>query len=267
MNQRWWWQSHPKEDLNELNFLWTQWKVDSQFEKLPSKIPKLEPDDQNLSDKEDNEPSTAKTENDVEGDISPKPIAQASVQPPLISLPHDSQKCYNRLENNFNLTSKKYLYLNMKEYYNKIGQDVFSILPVTFHVKEGETDTEFIRFTQYFQNREREILECPDKTNAWIIKPGENSNRGAGITVCDNLDVIKQTLNDLAEKSKRTCIIQEYIEKPLLINKRKFDIRIFTLITSYNEGYVKGKFLSHFHDFYPYKFRLLLQRRVPEDIM
>ena len=39
----------------------------------------------------------------------------------------------------------------------------------------------------------------------------------------------------------RTYIIQKYIERPLLINKRKFDIRCFALITSIN-GLIKAYF-------------------------
>ena len=34
-------------------------------------------------------------------------------------------------------------------------------------------------------------------------------------------------------------ILQQYIDRPLLINKRKFDIRCFCLVTSIN-GYMKG---------------------------
>ena len=51
-------------------------------------------------------------------------------------------------------------------------------------------------------------------------------------------------LNNLAENTKRTSIIQQYIENPLLINKRKFDIRWYALITWYNEGYVKGYYYN-----------------------
>lgn len=44
------------------------------------------------------------------------------------------------------------------------------------------------------------------------------------------------------EKLKgRTVIIQSYISRPLLINNRKFDFRIFALFTSIN-GHVKGYF-------------------------
>lgn len=76
----------------------------------------------------------------------------------------------------------------------------------------------------------------------WIVKPGEYSNRGNGISVCYSLDDIHIRLKG-REKSNdgtpRTFIIQKYIEKPLLYKNRKFDIRHFMLITCLN-GSIKA---------------------------
>jgi hypothetical protein len=36
--------------------------------------------------------------------------------------------------------------------------------------------------------------ESINKFNAWIVKPGENTNRGNGITVCLDLNEIKAIL-------------------------------------------------------------------------
>ena len=87
--------------------------------------------------------------------------------------------------------------------------------------------------------------------NIWILKPGEYTNRGKGITVCSSLDEIKIRLKG-KEKCRNgkyhTFILQKYIEKPLLYNKRKFDIRHFMLMTCvngkfkgywYSEGYIR----------------------------
>ena len=76
----------------------------------------------------------------------------------------------------------------------------------------------------------------------WIVKPGENSNRGYGIKVCKTLDEIKSIIKQrekCVDGSYRTYIVQAYIEKPLLYNKRKFDLRHYMMITCVN-GILKG---------------------------
>jgi hypothetical protein len=55
-------------------------------------------------------------------------------------------KLYNKIEDNFHMNNKKALYLNMKNYYDALDQDVFDNLPLTFHIKEGLDDPEFQRF-------------------------------------------------------------------------------------------------------------------------
>ena len=104
--------------------------------------------------------------------------------------------------------------------------------------------------------------------NMWIVKPGENSNRGNGIQVwptlyevnnivrtCRPRQGILKVINksyyiekdtiDIATKvedvQRQTFIVQKYIDRPLLINKRKFDIRAFGMMTSIN-GILKGYF-------------------------
>ena len=38
MNIRWWWNSHQNENLDEVNFLWTPWILDSEVQKLPCNL-------------------------------------------------------------------------------------------------------------------------------------------------------------------------------------------------------------------------------------
>lgn len=66
-------------------------------------------------------------------------------------------KLYNKLEDNFHLSNKKALFLNMKNYYEAMNKDVFSALPVTFHIKSGQDDPEFSRFKAYYFKEEEEI--------------------------------------------------------------------------------------------------------------
>lgn len=80
-----------------------------------------------------------------------------------------------------------------------------------------------------------------DSFNLWILKP-TNLNRGRGIHVFRDLNtlhkLIKQycvgvdTPSDKRSRIKvNTFIIQKYIEKPLLIHNRKFDIRVWVCLT------------------------------------
>lgn len=86
------------------------------------------------------------------------------------------------------------------------------------------------------QNRKEEVH------NIWIIKPGENTNRGNGIKVCSSMNEIKDILNaNMYDYHNRTFILQKYIERPQLYQGRKFDIRCYGMMTSVN-GHLKGFF-------------------------
>ena len=115
------------------------------------------------------------------------------------------------MENNYHLSNKKALYYNMKIYYESSGQDWCSVLPLTFHIKEGPSDKEFQKFTEMFKDLDSGKGNCTFEKlgkQIWIVKPGENTNRGCGIQVCRELQQIKEIIsNTNVNGQKRSYII------------------------------------------------------------
>jgi hypothetical protein len=62
--------------------------------------------------------------------------------------------------------------------------------------------------------------------NVWIIK-ASNSSKGLGIKLFDKL-------SQVSDCKGTTRVLQKYIERPLLVNKRKFDLRCWVLVTDWN---------------------------------
>ena len=84
--------------------------------------------------------------------------------------------------------------------------------------------------------------------NMWIIKP-INLNRGRCIQVMNDTDAIVEYLQKIQEMKKiesenndnfkcEHIILQKYLEKPLLYQERKFDIRIWIMLIAGQENFV-----------------------------
>ncbi|CAD8123980.1 unnamed protein product [Paramecium sonneborni] len=164
-----------------------------------------------------------------------------------------NNKMHNHMQDNWHLGNKKALFYNMRNYMKIIKEEYTKYIPRTFHIQQGITDPEYIKFIDYYNKRQEEMKEQEKKLqmnykrdkkirpiSLWIVKPGECSNRGNGITVCqDLLDINKFIMEEQPDGRQRTYIIQQYIDNPFLYNKRKFDIRCYMLLTSQN-GILKG---------------------------
>jgi len=81
---------------------------------------------------------------------------------------------------------------------NKLNLD--TIVPKTFHIKT-KNDDEYRSFVKFFNECEKSIEDSKEK-NLWIVKPGEYSNRGKGITVCSEIDEVDEILNNVHKQEK-----------------------------------------------------------------
>ncbi|XP_072034688.1 polyglutamylase complex subunit TTLL1-like isoform X2 [Amphiura filiformis] len=81
-----------------------------------------------------------------------------------------------------------------------------------------------------------EFRKNPSST--WIMKPTGKA-RGIGIFLINRLSQLKKWSRDSktssfqAPSAKESYIISRYIDNPLLIGGKKFDLRIYVLVTSY----------------------------------
>ena len=73
------------------------------------------------------------------------------------------------MDNNKQLTNKKGVFINMREYYNAIGIDPFSILPETFLVK-NTGDNEFRKFETHYARITQKIKDMTQKQQFEIKK-------------------------------------------------------------------------------------------------
>ncbi len=90
------------------------------------------------------------------------------------------------------------------------------------------------------EEREKFFAQMPpedSKENLWILKPRESS-QGEGIFILWEFQELRKVFENprryLYDPVANPCIIQRYIQNPLLLDGRKSEIRIYWLIASLN---------------------------------
>lgn len=80
-----------------------------------------------------------------------------------------------------------------------------------------------------------EEKERTGKTGLWILKPSLG-DKAAGIIILNNLKKLKETV--MKDKDLVEWVLQKYVEKPLLVNKKKFHLRVHVLAVGRLKVYV-----------------------------
>lgn len=160
----------------------------------------------------------------------------------------------NHLENIKGICTKTGLIKSLRRFYKSLTSAssfyaVHDTTPTTFLVLPECNDPEFQAFVQRFQELDKGNYKkerIPSKHcagNVWLIKPAAE-NQGRGIEVFkNNLPEMRKFLS--SKQSNTYWVVQKYLERPLLYYGRKFDIRMWALITwkgelfYYKHGYIR----------------------------
>eukprot|EP01065_Artemidia_motanka_P033153 TRINITY_DN40114_c0_g1_i1.p1 TRINITY_DN40114_c0_g1~~TRINITY_DN40114_c0_g1_i1.p1 ORF type:complete len:407 (+),score=148.53 TRINITY_DN40114_c0_g1_i1:56-1276(+) len=145
---------------------------------------------------------------------------------------HDQQIC-NHFPNNGELTRKDSMAKNIKRYrkeFEKSGANIFNA--------DGETVGDFVPLTYSLPSDYALFIEEYKKSSSlWIVKPS-NRAQGKGIFIVTKLGQISKWAKQKWPQGESTAakdqfIISRYIEDPMLIGGKKFDLRLYVLVTSF----------------------------------
>uniref|UniRef100_A0A1A9ZEW7 Tubulin polyglutamylase TTLL4 n=1 Tax=Glossina pallidipes TaxID=7398 RepID=A0A1A9ZEW7_GLOPL len=118
----------------------------------------------------------------------------------------------NHLPGSFRIGRKDSCWKSLVKLKAKHGKKDFGFMPKTYIIPNdlGQLRKSWPKYAQ--------------RNVKWIIKPPAGA-RGTGIRVVDHWNQIPK---------RKPLIVQKYIERPLLINSSKFDLRLYVLVTSIN---------------------------------
>ncbi|XP_010626768.1 probable tubulin polyglutamylase TTLL9 isoform X2 [Fukomys damarensis] len=138
----------------------------------------------------------------------------------------------SHFRNHYELTHKNYMVKNLKRFRRQLEREAGKLeaAKCDFFPKTFEMPCEYHLFVEEFRKH-------PGIT--WIMKPVARS-QGKGIFLFrrlkDIMDWRKDTRSSDDQKDElpvENYVAQRYIENPYLIGGRKFDLRVYVLVTSY----------------------------------
>lgn len=131
----------------------------------------------------------------------------------------------NHYPNHFELTRKDLMVKNIKRYLKDISKDptvpIPDFVPVTYLLP-----ADYTLFVEEFRRYPNAM---------WIMKPTARS-QGKGVFIINKLAQIKKWSSNSrwAQMPLREAyVISRYIDNPLLVGGKKFDMRIYVLVTSF----------------------------------
>ena len=134
----------------------------------------------------------------------------------------NDRQLINHFPNHYELTRKDLMVKNIKRYAKELAKEGLNVplfVPTTYLLP-----ADYSLFVEEFRRR----------PYTWIMKPTSKA-RGIGIFIVNKLSQIKRWANNKwANTSTRdNYVISRYIDNTLLVGGKKFDLRLYALVTSY----------------------------------
>ncbi|XP_055692032.1 polyglutamylase complex subunit TTLL1 [Lutzomyia longipalpis] len=154
---------------------------------------------------------------------------------------HDNQ-IINHFPNHYELSRKDLLVKNIKRYRKDLERDGSPLAEKTETNQTGGTKYLYLDFIPVtfvlpadYNMFVEEYRKNPSST--WIMKPCGKS-QGAGIFLINKLSKLKKWSREAKtafhpQIGKESYVISRYIDNPLLIGGKKFDLRLYVLVTSF----------------------------------
>lgn len=142
----------------------------------------------------------------------------------------------NHFPNHYELTRKDLLVKNVKRYRKELEKEGS---PLAAKDENGNYTLLEIIPTSYILPSDYSIFVEEFKRNPnqmWIVKPPSRA-QGRGIFILNKMSQLKkwaqQRWQSSTTSSKDQYVVSRYVDKPLLIGGKKFDLRMYVLVTSY----------------------------------
>ncbi|KAH8378111.1 hypothetical protein KR093_009380, partial [Drosophila rubida] len=123
-----------------------------------------------------------------------------------------SHQKYNHMPGSFRIGRKDTMWRSIASNMKKFGKKEFGIMQKSYIMPDD------------LENLRQVWPKNASKLTKWIVKPPASA-RGTGIRIVNKWSQFPKD---------RPLVVQKYIERPLLINDNKFDMRLYVVLTSIN---------------------------------
>lgn len=156
IRSRWWWL--PAESLKRSNFMWTSVKRQNILKQL---CPARKGSFQVMKNPLSGTPRTQSRIRILQRQLGHSFILESesfSMLEPSGEVLSPSLKLYNRIDENSQISTKKGLFVNLKEFYRDLEVNVFDVVPLTFYIERQSFEEGIQAFEAHYNQEQGENI-------------------------------------------------------------------------------------------------------------